>query len=263
MPGLAVHLETHLKDRPFGERWRTGKALGFAACEFVWRGKDMAEAAALRSETGMAVTCMGGTTGGAPGHGRPALVAPQDREQLASDLDAAVAAAHAVDCPFLVMVPGDHVEGWSEAEHHAVVVASLRAVVPQLEAAGVTALLEPLNTRVNHPTCWCDTSTKAFAVVEAVGSRSVRVLYDLYHMKVMGDDLQAVVRAHHPLIGYYHVAGVPGRHEPTGGEVDFRPVLDTIEATGYRGFVGLEYSPSIAPEDSLRLVRGAFPDPAS
>ena len=262
MPGLAVHLETQLRDRPFPERWRTSKALGFAACEFVWRGKDMAEAAALQAETGLAVTCMGGTTGGAPGRGRPALIAPQDQAQLAADVAKAIAAARAVSCPHLVMVPGDRVEGWSEAQHHAVVVAALRTVAPQLEAAGVTALLEPLNSRVDHRTCWCDTSTKAFAVVEAVGSAGVKVLYDLYHMRVMGDDLDAVVRAHHPLIGYYHIAGVPGRHEPTGGEVDFAPVLATIAATGYRGFVGLEYGPSIEPEASLRQVRAAFADPS-
>ncbi len=261
MPGLAVHLETHLRDRPFPERWRISKALGFAACEFVWRGKDMVQAAQLQAETGLSVTCMGGTTGGAPGHGRPALIEPQDHAQLAADVAAAIGAARAVRCSNLVMVPGDRVAGWSEAQHHAAVVASLRTVVPQLEAAGITALLEPLNSLVDHRNCWCDTSAKAFAVVEAVGSPSVRVLYDLYHMRVMGDDLDAVVRAHHALIGYYHIAGVPGRHEPTGGEVDFRPVLATIAATGYRGFVGLEYGPSIDPEASLREVRAAFADP--
>lgn len=261
MPRLAVHLETHLTDRPYAERWRTSAALGFCACEFVWRDKNMVEAVALQEETGLAVTCMGGTTGGAPGHGRPALIAPEDRELLVADVAKAIAAAQSVHCPHLVMVPGDQVAGWTQAQHHAAVVDSLRAVVPPLEAAGITALLEPLNTRVDHPNCWCDTSAKAFAVAEAVGSSNVKVLYDLYHMRVMGDDLGAVVRANHSLIGYYHIAGVPGRHEPCGGEVDFAPVLATIAATGYTGFVGLEYGPSMEPEASLRQVWAAFPDP--
>ncbi len=262
MPRLSVHLEAHLSDRPFPERWRASRALGFTGCEFVWRGKDLAQAQSLEQETGLSVRCLGGTTGGVPGHGRPALTAPGDAEYLVSDVEKAIAAAQALQCPRLVMVPGDRVAGWSTAEHRATVVASLRGVAPLLERAGVTVVLEPLNSRVDHRTCWCDTSAEAFAVVEAVGSPAVRVLYDLYHMAVMGDDLRAVIRAHHDLIGYYHIAGVPGRHEPLGGEVDFAPVLECIDETGYADYVGLEYGPSLAPEESLRRVRAAYPDPA-
>jgi len=257
---LAVHLETHLGDRPFEERWRTSRALGFHGCEFNWRLHSPAAAEALRAETGLSVTCLGGTTGGAPAGARPSLVGPGDRERLAVDVEMAIGVAKALDCRRLVMVPGNRVDGWSRDRHRAEVVASLRLVAPQLERAGVTAVLEPLNSRVDHRECWCDTSAEAFAIVEAVGSPAVRVLYDLYHMRVMGDDLAATVRRHHEAIGYYHVAGVPGRHEPDGGEVDFAPVFDAIGATGYDGFVGLEYHPALPPAESLARVRAAHPD---
>lgn len=258
---LAVHLETHLGDRPFVERWRAARALGFRACELNWRRHERAEAVAARAETALRVTCLGGTTGGRPGGPIPSLVWPEDRERLAADLEAALQAAEALDCPRLVMVPGNRVAGWDRARHRAEVVASLRAVAPRLEAAGRTAVIEPLNSRVDHRECWCDTSAEAFAVVEAVGSPAVKVLCDCYHMAVMGDDLVATIRRHHAAIGYYHVAGVPGRHEPLGGDVDFAPVFEAIAATGYDGYIGLEYTPALAPEESLARVRAAYPEP--
>ena len=257
---LSVHLEAHLHDRPFAARWQASRDLGFAGCEFNWRAHDAAAAAVLRAESGLTVTCLGGATGGAAGGDRPCLVAPEDRERLLADVDTAIGAAKAVGCPHLVMVPGNWVTGWSVERHHAEVVASLRTVAPQLERAGVIAAVEPLNSRVDHPQCWCDTSAKALAIVDAVGSPAVRILYDLYHMAVMGDDLAETIRHHHAEIAYYHVAGVPGRHEPDAGEVRYAPVFDAIAATGYDGYVGLEYGPALAPEESLRRVRAALPD---
>lgn len=260
MIGLSVHLETHLKDRPFAERWRAARALGYRSCEFNWRRHDIAEAQAARAATGLTVTCMGGATGGPRGGDLPSLVDPDARERLAADVETAIARAKAMDCPRLVMVPGNVVDEWDRTRHRAEVAASLRGVAPQLERAGVTVVIEPLNSRVDHRNCWCDTSAEAFAVVEAVGSPAVKVLYDLYHMRVMGDDVAAVIARHHHLIGYYHVAGVPGRHEPLGGDLDFAAALDAIAATGYDGFVGLEYGPALPPEESLTRVREAYPD---
>ena len=257
---LSVHMEAHLHDRPFAARWRASRDLGFRGCEFNWRAHDVAEAVALQADTGLEVTCLGGATGGAAGGDRPCLVSPGDRERLAADMEKAIGVAHAVRCPHLIMVPGDWVEGWSVERHHAEVVASLRSVATQLERAGVIAVIEPLNSRVDHRKCWCDTSAKAFDLIEGVGSPAVRVLYDLYHMAVMGDDLAATIRHHHEAIAYFHVAGVPGRHEPDAGEVDFAPAFDAIAETGYSGYIGLEYGPALAPEESLRRVRAWMPD---
>ena len=257
---LGVHLETNLQDRPFPDRFSGSRALGFRGCEFNWRRHELEEALTARSATGLAVTCLGGTTGGQPGGKIPSLVWPGDRERLAPDVQTAIKAAQALACPRLVMVPGNHVVGWDRGRHRAEVVASLRSVAPLLERSGVSVVLEPLNSRVDHRDCWCDTSAEAFAIVEAVASPSVKVLYDLYHMKVMGDDLIATVRRHHDLIGYYHVAGVPGRHEPIGGEIDNAAVFDAIASTGYDGYIGLEYSPALPPEESLMRVREALPD---
>ncbi len=258
---IAVHLEPHLHDRPFAARWSGSRSLGYQGGEFNWRAHDAAEAVQLRAETGLEVTCMGGATGGVPGAaGRPSLISEADWERLTTDVDRAIGIAQSLGCKNLVMVPASLQAGWSEQRYHDEMVATLRMLAPRLEQGGVNAAIEPLNSRVDHKDCWCDTRAKAFAVVEAVGSPAVKVLYDLYHMAVMGDDLVSTIRRHHDLITYYHVAGVPGRHEPDAGEVDYRPVFDAIASTGYSGYVGLEYGPSLPPVESLQRVRVAFPD---
>jgi hydroxypyruvate isomerase len=54
------------------------------------------------------------------------------------------------------------------------------------------------------------------------------------------------------LIGHFHTAGVPGRHELFEGEMNYPFVMQKILAAGYPGFFGLEYKPLLPSEESLR-----------
>jgi hydroxypyruvate isomerase len=56
------------------------------------------------------------------------------------------------------------------------------------------------------------------------------------------------------LIGYLHVADVPGRHEPGTGEINYANVLRQISEAGYNGYVGLEYRPSGDSFQSLGTI---------
>jgi hydroxypyruvate isomerase len=55
-------------------------------------------------------------------------------------------------------------------------------------------------------------------------------------------------------IAHFHVADMPGRHEPGTGEINYANVFQAIGATGYQGFVGLEFKPSKNAEETLRGV---------
>jgi len=51
------------------------------------------------------------------------------------------------------------------------------------------------------------------------------------------------------------VAGNPGRGEPYLGEINYKEVFKAIGATGYTGYVGLEYWPVVdGMEESLAKV---------
>ena len=56
------------------------------------------------------------------------------------------------------------------------------------------------------------------------------------------------------LIGYIHIADVPGRHEPGTGEINFPNVMTALRERGYDGFVGFELSPLQEPGKAASLL---------
>lgn len=245
---LAAHLEMNFNSQyRFSERWLAAHRYGFAGCEFVWRNRELSEVVELTANAPLTVGCLGGTTGFQPGGDRPLLTLPEDRDRLANDLEKAIAYAKRISCGTLVFVPGNAIAGWSLERHRQEAVATLKYAAPLLEQAGITAVLEPLNSKIDHKGIYCDNSAEAFRIVEETASPNVKVLYDVYHMQIMEGNLIHTIQSKHSLIGYYHLAKIPGRFEPIGGEVNYGAVLEAIRATGYSGFVGLEYRPSAEP----------------
>src|SRR5262249_43056219 len=90
---------------------------------------------------------------------------------------------------------------------------NLQAAVPLAEAANTVLLLEPLNSQIDHPGFTLDSSGDAFAIVRDLGSRSLKVLFDVYHMQIMEGNIVATIEKNLELIGHIHIADVPGRHE--------------------------------------------------
>src|SRR3979411_641154 len=106
-----------------------------------------------------------------------------------------------------------------------------------------TLLLEPLNTLGDHPGYYLKHIDTASEIVRKVGSSRLKILCDLYHFSVMGADLNKIVNEHLPLIGHFHIADVPGRHEPGTGSGDWAAILHLIQDLGYTGCVGFEFFP--------------------
>jgi hydroxypyruvate isomerase len=256
---FAAHLEMNFaSETPFEERWKGAHQAGLGGCEFVWRVRELTDVLTMKEAYPMEVACLGGTSGFAAGGGRPVLTRPEDRAWLIRDVRQAIDYAKAASCPQLVFVPGNLQPDLSSLEHRREAVRSFAAIAPMLEEAGIVALLEPLNSKVDHKGIYCDTSAEAFRIVEQVGSTHVKVLYDVYHMQVMEGNLIDTIRQCHSMIGHYHIARVPGRNEPIGGEINVPAVIEAIAATGYSGFIGLEYKPSAAALDVYRELRDTY-----
>jgi hydroxypyruvate isomerase len=177
-------------------------------------------------------------------------------EKFAEATQKAIAAADRLNCKQIICTTGNARPNGDRKLQHAGIVACLREAAPLAEAAGVTLVLEPLNTLVDHVGYFLDTSREGFQILDQVGSEAVKLLYDIYHMQVMEGNLIANITSHIDQIGHFHAADVPGRHEPGGGEIAWGNVLAAINETGYAGFVALEYAPSVglATADSLKHI---------
>ncbi len=121
----------------------------------------------------------------------------------------------------------------------------LAKLLPLCERLDVTLCMELLNSRVNHPDHMGDNTTFGVALCEKLSSPRFRILYDIYHMQIMEGNLIATIRAHHKWFAHYHTAGVPGRHEiDDTQEIHYPAVVRAILETGYRDFLGQEFSPA-------------------
>ena len=87
-------------------------------------------------------------------------------------------------------------------------------------AQASTVLIEPLNPR-DMPGYLLSTQAEAHAIREEVGAPNLKVQMDLYHAQIVEGDLTEKLRRWLPHIGHIQIAGVPGRHEPDVGEINY------------------------------------------
>jgi len=106
--------------------------------------------------------------------------------------------------------------------------------MPSAEKYGVTVIMELLNS-YGHKDYQCDRTAWGSALCEMVGSNRFKLLYDIYHMQRMEGDLAATIERLLPRIGHVQIAGNPGRHEPSVGEINFRFLIERLDALGYEG----------------------------
>lgn len=153
----------------------------------------------------------------------------------------------------LITTVGQRLEGVSDEKQTESIIKGLRLAAPILEEAGITLVVEPLNLQ-NHPGYFLTRSDAAFDIIRAVNSPRVKLLFDIYHQQMTEGNLIKNITENINLIGHFHVADVPGRHEPGSGEINWRNVLRAIKTSGYEGYVGLEYAPTYDGFDSMRDV---------
>jgi hydroxypyruvate isomerase len=154
--------------------------------------------------------------------------------------------------PNLVCFSGDR-DGLDDATGAAITAEGLSRVAKYAEDAGVTLVLELLNSKVDHPDYQCDKTAWGVKVVQQVNSPCVKLLYDIYHMQIMEGDVIRTIRENHQHIAHYHTAGVPGRNEiDESQELYYPAIARAILETGYEGYLGQEFIPTGDPVAGLQ-----------
>ncbi|MDI6827825.1 MAG: TIM barrel protein [Armatimonadota bacterium] len=259
----SVCIEKLLTEFPFLERIGKAAELGYPAVEFWFAGqnknneaaeyKAFEEIANACAKAGVSVVAFvanspDGSIGGS-------LIKPEDRDSYLRRLERVVELAKIVNCPMLITCTGNFQPEKSKEEQVQNIIGTLKEAAHIAESGGITLLLEPLNSLVNHPGYFLDSSALAAEIVKAVSHPNVKLLYDIYHMQIMEGNIIATIRKYIDIIGHFHSAGVPGRHELTSGELNYHDIIAEIDSLGYNGYFGLEYSPLLESVQSLALLR--------
>jgi len=182
----------------------------------------------------------------------------ENHDRIEAEILANLELARRWSIPLLICFSGsrDGLSAEAGIEHTA---QGLARVARAAEDADVTLALELLNSKIDHPDYQCDRNGWGLEVIERVGSARVRLLYDIYHMQVMEGDPIHTIQAHYDAFAHYHVAGNPGRHEPDRSqEISYPAIYEAIAATGFDGYVGMEYLPRGGPVESLQAALADF-----
>ncbi len=143
--------------------------------------------------------------------------------------------------------------GMSDQEGIGNCITGLNRVKKFAEDHGVTLCIELLNSKVDHKDYQGDHTSFGVAVVKAVDSPRIKLLYDAYHMQIMEGDLIRTIRDNIQYIAHFHVAGVPGRHEiDDTQEVQWRAVAKAIADLNFPGYIAHEFVPTRDPLTSIK-----------
>ncbi|HEX7138428.1 MAG TPA: TIM barrel protein [Vicinamibacterales bacterium] len=196
------------------------------------------------------LVCSMGYAGG--GSIRDGLNVPANHDAIVKNFERLIPHAASMKVPNVITFFGNR-RGMPDDVAIANSVAGLNRVKKIAEDNEVTICVELLNSKVNHPDYQGDRTPFGVAVVKAVDSPRVKLLYDIYHMQIMEGDLIKTIRDDHAYIGHYHTGGVPGRHElDDTQEVNWRAVCRAIVETGFTGYLAHEFVPTRDPLTSLR-----------
>lgn len=229
----------------FVERIHAAKAAGLDAVEF-WRfsNKDVDAVEKALHDSGLplsSILC------------EPivSLTNGHDHERFLNAVSDSLAMAKRLGAPVIIAQAGDEQAGLSRAEQHASIVKALKEAAKVMEGSGVVLALEPLNDRVDHPGYYLTSTVEGLDIIDEVGRPEVKLLYDIYHSAVMGEEIETVLGGRLDRVVHVHLADAPGRGEPGSGTMDWSDRLEWLEQHGYDGYVGLEYKPKLGTVDGL------------
>jgi hydroxypyruvate isomerase len=233
---LSVYLNA-VFDGDYEDRLDRIAAVGADAVDVgTWGFDDPVAVAAAAEERGLDVAYLSGPVGNTN--------EPDAVDERVAEAEAALGLAEECGVGLLNVSPGPVVEDADDAEQFAACVEVLRRTAGAAADAGVNLLLEPLNPVVDHPDAWLTTAVQGCQLLAGVDHSNPGLLFDIYHEQVATGNVLDTFRRHVEDVDHVHVAGVPGRGAPVGGELDYAAVFDALDDAGYDGYVGCEFAPA-------------------
>ena len=234
----------------FSEAIRKIAALGFDAAEtYRWKDLDFDKVKNTLDETGVELISMCTTEFN--------MTNPEKRGLWLDGLKESCIAANKLGVKHLITQVGQDTGARRDFQHESIV-NCLKAAKPILDEYGVTVMIEPLNTYVNHPGYYLTSSKEAFDIIREVNHPFVKVVYDIYHQQVMEGNIIPSITGNLDCIAHLHAAGHPGRHELQLGENDYKVIFDAVDKAGYKGACGLEYNPTMESIESLMKFKELY-----
>jgi hydroxypyruvate isomerase len=258
MPRFAANLSMMYPDLDFMDRFDAAARDGFKAVEFLFPyAWPKAEIAARLKANGLQQVLFNLPPGGLDRDGiareweagtRGVACIPGREAEFKFGVQIALEYADALDCPRIHAMAGLVPAGLERTDVQPIYEANLAWAAAEAQKAGRDLLIEPINTR-DIPGFFLNRQDHAHDIVQAIAAPNLKVQMDLYHCQIVEGDVASKIRKYLPTgrVGHFQIAGVPERHEPDIGEVNypylFRVIDEVSTACGWQGWIGCEYRP--------------------
>ena len=249
MPRFAANLSMLYPEHDFLDRFEAAAKDGFQAVEYLFPyAFEARELAARLRDNGLRQVLFNGPPGDWDGGDRGLACLPGREAEFRAGIERALTYADVLESPRIHVMAGLLPAGLDRAAAEAVYVDNLRWAAGTARTAGRDLLIEPINTR-DIPGFFLNRQDQAHRIVEAVGAPNLKVQMDLYHCQIVEGDVAMKIRRYLPTgrVGHLQIAGVPARHEPDLGELNYPYLFDVVDEVsaqcGWDGWIGCEYRP--------------------
>ena len=248
---LSVMLWTVYEHLPFERRLEKVAEAGYHAVELVdeykdWSAEDFRRADERKRALNINFDTIAATKNG--------VANPSAREAFLSDITRLLPVAEKLECPAIIVLSGNRVEGLSQEAQHQSCVETLKRGADLAAKQNVTLLLENIDQEEN-PKYYLTSVAEGFEIVRQVAHPHVKFLDDFYHEQISEGNLIEKLEKNIGDVGLVHIADVPGRHEPGTGEINYANIYRKLVELKYSHYVAMEFIPTNDTVSSLRAAR--------
>lgn len=260
MPRFAANLTTMYCEHSFLDRFAAAARDGFRAVEFLFPYDYPAGTlASLLKECGLQQVLFNTPPGDWNAGERGCTALPGREAEFREGFLRALEYARILECPRVHAMAGMAPAGADRARMRETYIANLTWAAGEAQSEGIQVLIEPIAAR-NMPGYFLNRQDEAHAIAAQAGKPNLKIQMDLFHCQVAEGDLSMKIRKylHDPKqsrVGHFQIAGVPERHEPDSGEVNYDYLFDLIDELGYEGWIGCEYTPRAGTSNGLDWFR--------
>ena len=254
MPNFAANLSMMYTEVAFPERFAAAAGDGFKGVEFLfpyeWPAADVAE---WREAAGVAQALFNAPPGNWNRDERGLAALPGREGEFRDTIGTALDYAAALDCPRIHIMAGIRPEDTSDAILYDTYEQNLAFAAGEAAKSGRNVIIEPINPR-DVPGYFLNRQADAHRVVDAVGAPNLKMQMDLYHVQIVEGDVAMRIRQYIDNVDHFQIAGVPERHEPDIGEINYPYLFELIDELAFTGWIGCEYNPKGNTSEGLRWL---------
>ena len=265
MPRFAANLSMMYTEHAFLDRFTAAAADGFRAVEFLFPYDfPAATLAAKLAEHDLQQVLFNAPPGDFANGERGIAGLPGREAEFRAGFERALDYAEALACRRLHVMAGLVPDPAGRDAARRLYLANLAWAAQRAADRKIDVLIEPINTR-DIPGYLLNRQDEAHAAVAEVGAANLKVQMDLYHCQIVEGDVAMKLRHYLPTgrVGHLQIAGVPERHEPDSGEMNYAYLFEVIDEVGFDGWIGCEYRPAAATPAGLGWLRDVPGGPLS